>query len=154
MKVIHRFPEDRGGIYWGLSYYTPQEKSRASEILNISITNYPFSVHSLKRPGKTQLCYAGLSLSITIVVFRPAFVILTMTAKDPSAITIRKWLKNKGSLLTRLGNHITQLGSQREVRGRGRERESTQDLGFCFYWDPGQGPRVSQTHSLLVTLTH
>ena len=104
---------------------------------------------------------AGISLLIISIMARPALVVLIMTARQPSAIPIRKLWKNKGLLLTGLGSYTAHLRPHSEVvRGeRMRERKGESQcprahvgLGFCFYWDWGWGPRISWAHSLLANL--
>lgn len=79
---------------------------------------------------------AGLGLSITSVVTRPALVVLII-ARYLSAITIRKLEGKKGLLLlTKSQKTPAHQEPHSKVTGEESVREST-GLGFCLYW--GQG---------------
>ena len=90
---------------------------------------------------------AGLRLSVVNAGRGPAPVVLIMTVRHPSAITIRTFWENKGLLLIEPWNYIAHLSPHRS-RGE-TEREHTHvGLGFCFYWDQGWGCRVLEAYSI------
>lgn len=68
----------------------------------------------------------GLSLSVTSVVVVPALVDLTVVARLPSEMTIRKLWKNRGLLLTWFENYTAHLGPHSEVTRRQGELERAQ----------------------------
>lgn len=107
---------------------------------HIFLENLPPQVSTLELCAATEiLLCAGLSPSRISIVVGRVLLGLTMLARCPSVITIRKPWKNKDLLLTGPGNCIAHLGPHSEVMGGAGVENTRGAWGLASFGVEGGG---------------